>query len=185
MGRNDWSVSVNELVKRAIRLYGVEVTEDQVVRAMGYEYRISWKKAVEVARFIKGFTLKQAEDYLSDVVKLRAPVPIRRFKKKQAHHATPWGGWPVAKWPVRVSRAYLEVLRNLEGNAVYRGLNVDNVVIIHASVNRGRKIINYMPRAFGRSTPWIQDTVSIELGGVELPGDIVPRRLKLRPRPYP
>jgi len=181
MGRNEWSVTVEDLRRRAFRLYGVEVSEDQVVRAMGYEYRVSWKKAVEVARFIKGFTINQAKSYLEDVVKLKAPIPIKRFKKKQAHHSTPWVGWPVAKWPVKVSKAYLAVLENLENNATFKGLNVDNVVLIHASVNKGRKIINYMPRAFGRSTPWIQDTVSIELAGVELPDTIVPKRLRLKP----
>ncbi len=184
MARIDWSVTAEDIIRRVKSIYGATITEDQVVKALGYEYRISWKKAVEVARFIRGFTIKQAEEYLSNVVALKMPIPIRRFIKKQAHHTTPWEGWPVAKWPVRVAKAYLEVLKNLENNAVYKGLNVDNVVIIHAAVHKGRKIRNYMPRAFGRSTPWFQDTVTIELAGAELPPENVPKRLKLRPKPY-
>ncbi|WP_069807581.1 50S ribosomal protein L22 [Vulcanisaeta thermophila] len=184
MSRIDWSVKPEGIIKRVKETYGVEVSGDQIAKALGYEYRISWKKAVEVARFIRGFTIKQAEDYLNKVIKGELPVPIRRFTKKQAHHTTPWEGWPVAKWPVKVAKAYLEVLKNLENNATYRGLNVDNVVIVHAAVHKGRKIRNYMPRAFGRSTPWFQDTVSIELVGVELPADNVPKHLKLKPKPY-
>jgi large subunit ribosomal protein L22 len=184
MARIDWSVTAEDIIKRVKEIYGASITEDQVVKALGYEYRISWKKAVEVARFIKGFTIKQAEDYMSNVIAMKAPVPIRRFTKKQAHHTTPWEGWPVAKWPVKVAKAYLEVLKNLENNASYRGLSVDDVVIVHAAVHKGRKIRNYMPRAFGRSTPWFQDTVTIELAGAELPSENVPKKLKLKQKPY-
>ncbi len=184
MARIDWSVTAEDIIKRVKEIYGASITEDQIVKALGYEYRISWKKAVEVARFIKGFTIKQAEDYMNKVIAMKAPVPIRRFTKKQAHHTTPWEGWPVAKWPVKVAKAYLEVLKNLENNASYRGLSVDNVVIVHATVHKGRKIRNYMPRAFGRSTPWFQDTVTIELAGAELPSENVPKKLKLRQKPY-
>lgn len=172
-----WSVSDEDIMRLVERKYSVKVTEDQIVKARGFEYRVSWKKAIEVARAIKFLTISQAESYLNDVANLKAPVPVKRFIKKQAHHNTPWEGWPVAKWPVKVAKAYLEVLENLKNNANYRGLNVDNVVIVHASASKGMKIRNYMPRAFGRSTPWFQDTVNIELVGVELPEALVPKKL--------
>ncbi len=184
MARINWSVTDEDIIERVQRMYGVVVGKEQIVKALGYEYRISWKKAVEVARFIKGFTLKQAQWYLNKVVKLELPIPIKRFIKKQAHHTTPWRGWPVAKWPVKVAKAFLEVLENLENNAVYKGLNVDNIVIVHAATHKGRKIWNYMPRAFGRATPWVQDTVNIEIVGVELPPENVPKRLRLVPKSY-
>ncbi|BDR91440.1 50S ribosomal protein L22 [Vulcanisaeta souniana] len=184
MARIDWSVNAEDIIRRVKETYGASITEEQAVRALGYEYRISWKKAVEVARFIRGFTIKQAEEYLNNVIKMKTPIPIRRFTKKQAHHTTPWEGWPVAKWPINVAKAYLEVLKNLENNASYRGLNVDNVVIVHVAVHKGRKIKNYIQRAFGRSTPWFQDTVTIELAGAEIPEENVPRKLKLRPKTY-
>ncbi len=105
MARIDWSIDAEDVIRRVREIYGANITEDQVVKALGYEYRISWKKAVEVARFIRGFTIKQAEEYLNNVIKMKAPIPIRRFTKKQAHHTTPWEGWPVAKWPVKVAKA--------------------------------------------------------------------------------
>jgi large subunit ribosomal protein L22 len=37
-----------------------------------------------------------------------------------------------------------------------------------------------MPRAFGRSTPWNEQTVNIEIIGVELPQGVAPKRLKLK-----
>ncbi|OYT26252.1 MAG: 50S ribosomal protein L22 [Thermoprotei archaeon ex4572_64] len=176
-----WSVTDDEIINRVFRRYGVKITSDQIVKARGHEYRISWKKAVEVASFIKYFTLKQAQDYLKRVIELKTPIPIRRFTRKQAHHTTPWRGWPIAKWPIRVSRAFLEVLENLENNAIYKGLDIDRVVLVHIATHKGIKIRNYMPRAFGRSTPWFQDTVHIEIIGVELPEHNVPKHLRLIP----
>lgn len=126
-------------------------------------------------------TLEQAKSYLEEVVRLRAPIPIRRYKKKQAHHTTPWEKWPVAKWPVKVAKAFLEVLESLENNARVLGLDVSRVVLVHVATHKGMKIRNYMPRAFGRATPWFQDTVNIEMIGVELPEDNIPKRLRLYP----
>ncbi|MFP3157205.1 MAG: 50S ribosomal protein L22 [Caldivirga sp.] len=171
-----WSVNDEDIIELVKRRYNVTVTSDQIARARGFEYRISWKKAIETARAVKFLTIKQAEEYMERVKKLEAPIPIKEFTKKQAHHNVPWVGWPVAKWPVKVADAFLEVLKNLENNASYRGLNVDNTVIVHASASKGMKIRNYMPRAFGRATPWFQDTVNIELVGVELPADLVPKK---------
>lgn len=171
-----WSVSDEDIIELVKGRYNVSISPEQIARARGFEYRISWKKSIEVARAIKYLTIKQAEDYMEKVKKLKAPVPIKEFTKKQAHHTTPWEGWPVVKWPVKVADAFLQVLKNLENNASYRGLNVDNTVIVHASVSKGMKIKNYMPRAFGRATPWFQDTVNIELVGVELPEDLVPKK---------
>jgi len=181
MSRWHWSVTDEEIIERTFRKFGIRPSPEQIVRAAGREYRISWKKAIETARFIKYWTIKQAQWYLEQVVKLKMPIPIRSFIKKQAHHATPWRGWPVAKWPVKVAKAFLEVLQNLENNAIYKGLDVNRVVLIHVATHKGRKIWNWMPRAFGRATPWVQDTVHIEMVGVELPPDNVPKRLRLVP----
>ncbi len=166
------------------RPMGASITEEQAVRHLVMSIGLVGRRPLRLPGSSGGFTIKQAEEYLNNVIKMKTPIPIRRFTKKQAHHTTPWEGWPVAKWPINVAKAYLEVLKNLENNASYRGLNVDNVVIVHVAVHKGRKIKNYIQRAFGRSTPWFQDTVTIELAGAEIPEENVPRKLKLRPKTY-
>lgn len=180
MARLHYSVTDEDVINLVFRRYGVKITEDQIARAYGNEFRMSWKKAVEVGRFIKFMTLKQAEQWLEGTVELKKPIPIRRFTKKQAHHTAPWTGWPVAKWPVKVAENYLKVLRNLENNARFKGLDVERVVIVHVASHKGLTIRNYMPRAFGRSTPWNEQTVNIEVVGVELPKEVIPKRLKLK-----
>ncbi|AET31563.1 50S ribosomal protein L22 [Pyrobaculum ferrireducens] len=175
----NFSLGDEEVVRLVFREYGVKITAEQIARAYAPEQRMSWKKSVEVARFIKGMTLRQARAWLEDVVRLKRPVPIRTFKKKQAHHAAPWEGWPVAKWPVKVARHYLKLLENLENNAKFRGLDVERVVIVHAAAHKGIRIPNIMPRAFGRATRFDEQTVNIELVAAELPREVVPKHYKL------
>ncbi|MFN7105774.1 MAG: 50S ribosomal protein L22 [Pyrobaculum sp.] len=161
------------------RRYGVKITPEQIARAYWPEQKMSWKKGVEVARFIRGMTVSQAKRWLGDVVELKRPVPVKTFKKKQAHHAAPWRGWPVAKWPVKVARRFLQLLENVENNARFRGLDVDRVVVVYAAAHKGIKIRNILPRAFGRATRFDEQTVNLEVVAVELPKEVVPRRYRL------
>lgn len=174
-----YSSSEEDIIDLVFRRYGVKITAEQIARAYAPEQKMSWKKSIEVARFIKGMTLKQAREWLQDVVELKRPIPIKTFKKKQAHHSVPWHGWPVAKWPVKVAKRFLEVLENLENNARFKGLDVERVVILHAAVHKGIKIRNIMPRAFGRATKFDEETVNVELIAVELPKEVIPKRYKL------
>ncbi|ACB39687.1 50S ribosomal protein L22 [Pyrobaculum neutrophilum] len=175
----NYSLSDEAAVQLVFRKYGVKVSAEQIAKAYAPEQKMSWKKSVEVARFIEGMTLRQAKSWLEDVVKMKRPIPIRTFKKKQAHHATPWSGWPVAKWPVKVARRFLDLLENLENNARFRGLDVERVVIVHAAAHKGYRIHNIMPRAFGRATRFDEQTVNVEVIAAELPQQVVPKRYRL------
>lgn len=175
----NYSTSDDEVIDLVLKKYSVKITPDQIAKAYAPEQKMSWKKSVEVARFIKGMTLKQAKSWLEDVVKLKKPIPVKTFTKKQAHHATPWRGWAVAKWPVKVAKRYLQLLENLENNAKFKGLDVDRLVIIHAAAHKGIKIPNIMPRAFGRATRFDEQTVNLEIVAVELPKEAIPKHYKL------
>ncbi|ABP50356.1 MAG: 50S ribosomal protein L22 [Pyrobaculum sp.] len=176
---HSYSLSDEKVAELVFRQYGVKITPEQIAKAYAPEQRMSWKKSIEVARFITGMTLKQAKAWLEDVVKLKRPIPIKTYKKKQAHHAAPWRGWPVAKWPVKVARRYLQLLENLENNAKFKGLDADRVVIVYAAAHKGYRIPNIMPRAFGRATRFDEQTVNVEIVAAELPKEVIPKRYKL------
>jgi large subunit ribosomal protein L22 len=40
MARIDWSVTAEDIIRRVKSIYGATITEDQVVKALGYEYRV-------------------------------------------------------------------------------------------------------------------------------------------------
>ena len=92
---------------------------------------------------------------------MRRSVPFKRYKKKVAHKSD-LHKWYAGRYPQKAARYILKVLKNLEANAEYKGLDVDKLVIVHAQAKRGRVIKRYMPRAFGRATPKFQQLTTVE-----------------------
>lgn len=136
------------------------------VRASGREVDISPKKAREVCEAIKGMTIPEARSFLEEVISMKRAVPFRRYKLKRGHKKG-LDGFYAGGYPVKAAEQILRVVDNLQNNAEHKGLNIDKVVIIHASAYPGRKLKRYVPRAFGRSSPSMKVLVHIELVGKE------------------
>jgi large subunit ribosomal protein L22 len=136
------------------------------VRASGREANISPKAAREIANTIRGMTIAKAISLLEQVESKKAPIAFRRHKLKVGHRSE-LQGFPTGSYPVKAAKAYLDVLHNLEGNSEFKGLDPERVQIIHASGYAGRRIKDYVPRAFGRSSPNFHILVHIEVVGKE------------------
>ncbi|MCS7144998.1 MAG: 50S ribosomal protein L22, partial [Archaeoglobaceae archaeon] len=97
--------------------------ETKAVKAMGYEIPMSFKKAMEICRALKGKKVPQAIGFLEDVVEMKKPVPLKKHKKKVAHKNIP--GWYAGRYPQKTAKEILKVLNNLKANAEYKGLNAN------------------------------------------------------------
>jgi len=140
--------------------------ETKSVLASGRDLDISFKEAVEVCNYIKGRNIEEAKKILEEVIEGKRAIPFRRFKKKVPHHNND-GKVSSARYPKKVAKELLKLLSSLESNAEFKGLNVSRVKLIHCAAQKGFKIKKYIPRAFGRSTPYFKELVHIELAGVE------------------
>jgi len=145
--------------------FGYSVTEidtERTVKASGRELRISSKHAREVCQTIKGMRLNKAKRFLEDVTAKKKPVPFRRFTKKLGHrhgmHKT-----MVGKYPVKAAAEILNVLESAEGNAEFKGLDVERLRIRHASAYPGTKLKRAIPRAMGRSSPKVNVLTHVEV----------------------
>jgi len=134
---------------------------DRMARASGRDLRISPKHSVELLREIRGMMLNDALRYLDDVINLRRPVPMKRFNDSQGHK--PGKGFGPGRYPVKVAKAVKKVLLNARNNAEQKGLDPDRLKIIHAAAHRGPVLRGYIPRAFGRATPFNEETTHIEI----------------------
>ena len=134
---------------------------DRMARASGRDLRISPKHSVELLREIRGMMLNDALKYLDDVINLRRPVPMKRFNDSQGHK--PGKGFGPGRYPVKVAKAVKKILLNAKNNAEQKGLDVDRLKIIHAAAHRGPVLRGYIPRAFGRATPFNEETTHIEI----------------------
>lgn len=143
-----------------------DLDPDKTVKCSGRELRISPKAATEVCRAIKGMKLDEAKRFLEEVIKMKRPVPFRRYKKEVPHRRMD-EKWYAGRYPVKAAKRILKLLEELEANAEYKGMDVENLIIIHAASQRGRKIKKYIPRAFGRATPYFETLTHVELVGYE------------------
>ncbi len=110
--------------------------------------------------------LRQAQSYLEKVMKLEAAVPYRRYKKKVGHRSS-LSDFSAGGYPVKAAKFVLGTLKNLEANAEFKGLDAERILVQHAAASRDRVIKDFVPRAFGRSSPNYHVLVHIELVGRE------------------
>lgn len=132
------------------------------VKASLREVDISHKHAREICKTIKGMKVLRAREYLEEVIKLKQPVPFRRYKLEVGHRSQ-LQGFPAGRYPVKAAKAFIKLLDNLEANAEYKGMDIDRLKIIHASAYPGIKIRNFIERAFGRASPYNNILTHVEL----------------------
>jgi len=137
----------------------MEADPDTTSRAIGKEIPVSPKFSREICRMIKGKQVNIALKMLEEVTELTRPVPIRRYNMGVAHKK----GVGPGRFPVKAAKAISKVIESAKQNAEYKGLDADNMRVKLVATHLGRTIPGHMPRAYGRSTPWNQQTVNIEV----------------------
>jgi large subunit ribosomal protein L22 len=58
---------------------------------------------------------------------------------------------------------YLTDVIRRNGNADNKGLDIDRLKVIHAAAQRGRTYKAFIERAFGRSSPYFENTSHVEI----------------------
>jgi large subunit ribosomal protein L22 len=143
--------------------YSQKISGDNIAKAKANELNMSPKHSIEIATFIRHQRVNDAIAYLNEVVSLKKAIPFRRFNRNVAHKRGLPGNWDAGRYPVKASKAYIRVLESVKKNAEYIGLDADNLEIIHVSANRGRAQKSFFPRAMGRATPKVRETVNLEV----------------------
>lgn len=140
---------------------------DRTAIASGRDLRISPKAAREICNYIRGMNLQKAKEVLREVIELKRAIPYRRHKKKIPHRRG-LQGFYAGRYPVKAAAAILKVLEAVEANAEFKGLYTDRLRIVHIAAQRGPVIKKYIPRAFGRSTPYFERLTHIEVAVEEV-----------------
>ncbi len=136
--------------------------EEKIAKVYGKELRIKPKYAIELCREIKGMRLDKARKYIQEIIEFKRALPLRRFKKGVAHRSQ-ISGWYAGRFPVKVCKAFLKLLDQVEANAEYKGLDTEKLYIKHACAYKGRTMVRYLPRAFGRATRINKRTTNVEI----------------------
>lgn len=133
------------------------------VRASIREKDISHKHAREVSVAIKGLSIEKAREFLENVIAGKEAVPYRRYKNEVAHRSNIRTGFSAGRFPKKAASEFLKLIDNLESNAEYKGMDLDRLRIVNATVHKGTKLQRFQPRAMGRSSPKFDILVHVEL----------------------
>jgi len=140
----------------------VDLDPDITAKASGRELRISPKHAREVCAAIKGMKLDEAKKFLEEVIRKKKAVPFKRFNKKIPHRKGLQKA-AAGRYPVKTAKKILSILESAESNANFKGLDTENLRVIHAAAYPGMKIKRYIPRAMGRATPRFETLCHVEI----------------------
>jgi len=116
---------------------------------------------VEVCREVRGIMVEDAAKILEEIISQKRPVSFRRYNKQIGHRKGKKFG--AGRYPKKTAKAVLDVLRHAQHNAEYKGLDSDNMRIVHISSSKGMKVEGFMPRAHGRSSPFNHEKTNIEV----------------------
>merc|ERR1712106_733262 len=133
-------------------------------KAKGSNLRVSFKNTCETANAIKKMPLGRALRFLKNVIQKKECVPFRVFNGGvgRCAQAKAWG-LSQGRWPEKSARFLLDLLKNGESNAQYKGLEVDHLVIEHIMVQRARQMRRRTYRAHGRINPFMSPPCHIEV----------------------
>ena len=118
--------------------------EEAVARA--WNLAISPKYSREIAATIRGMPLKKAKAILERVIEKKQPIVLRKHNKEVPHHY----GKP-ARYPVKAAQHILEVLKNAEANALYKGMDSEKLFIYRIETCRGGPKRPWGSKALGRA----------------------------------
>jgi len=139
--------------------YSIEPEPEKTSKALGKELHISKKHAHEIASAIKGMKLTKARVFLENVSELKQAVPYKRFTRNIPHRK----GMCTGRYPQKAAKEFLRVLKNVESNATYKGLDPENMRITHVATKKGHTYMGQFRRAQGRASPKNHETVSVEM----------------------
>jgi large subunit ribosomal protein L22 len=139
-----------------------DLNPEKTAKASGRDLRVSLKHAKEVCKTIKGMKLEEAKNLLTQAINKKTAIPFHRYKKKAAHRRGLQKAY-AGKYPVKAAKRILQVLEGAEANAEFKGLDTERLRIIHATASPAMKIRNYIPRAFGRMSPYFDTLTHVEL----------------------
>ena len=88
-------------------------------------------------------------------------VAFRRFKNQVGHRSDP--RMMAGRYPQKTAKEFIKVLDNLESNAEYKGMDLDRLSIVNATVHKGVLVKRFTPRAMGRATPKNNNLTHVEL----------------------
>ena len=114
-------------------------TKENCAKAYGSGLPISTKQSIEICSYIRGKNLDKAIKMLIRVQEKKDAVPYTRFNNDIGHKP----GIGPGRYPEKSTKHFIDLLESVKSNAQVKGLNTDNLEIIHIVANKASRPWRY------------------------------------------
>jgi len=133
--------------------------ESKLAKGMGVGLNMSFKHSVTVCDRVRNMELSKAINLLELVILKERAIPFKRFRTGVGHRKGD-GKETIAKYPKKAASEILKVLRNVEANADYKGLDTEKLKLTHIEAHKGARRRRIKPK--GRWKLWRTELVHIQ-----------------------
>ena len=129
----------------AKKVYQAQVgKESKTAKAIIKNANISLKYSTEISNQFKGMYLDKAVAKLERIAAHEEYLPLMQYHKKVAHRkGDATNGVKSGRYPEKTVAKYLELFALVKNNADSKGLDVDNLNIIHMFASKGMSRHSY------------------------------------------
>lgn len=127
--------------------YEFKGSEAKLAKAFLSNQRASLKYSTEFGRELKGKKLDKAQAFLMNVIEKKEFLPLRRYTKKVPHRRGDAKSFTkTGRYPQKTAKVLLKLLGLVKANADYKGLDSENLLIVHFFASQGFKRIGHQAK---------------------------------------
>ncbi len=119
--------------------FSFNVKDDHMAKSLGLALPISTRHSVEICKEVRGKKLEKAKSFLEAVIAMKTPVRFRRYNKDVGHKPKVGPG----RYPIKACTHILDMIKSAESNALYKGLNVNSLFLVHISAQAAARTWRY------------------------------------------
>jgi len=138
--------------------------ESKIAKALIRDVNMSPKHSIAIASRLRGMNVNKAISLLERVITLETPIPFKRFNTGIGHRKGVKKE-KVGRYPVKASGKYIELLKNLQANAAFKGLDPEKLKLVHIEAEKGVTRKRRKPK--GRWKLWRTQFVHVQAVGKE------------------
>lgn len=113
-------------------------SEKGFAKAIAKNQPVSTKYSTELCREIKGIRVVDAEAKINRILAMKDFLPLRKYRKKVAHRrGNSVSFTKTGRYPLKVCGVFLKLLESVKANADFKGLDSENLLIVHCFASRG------------------------------------------------
>ncbi len=106
--------------------------KERMARGLGRSLPISTKQAIVVCDYMRNKKLSRIKSEFDEVIKLKRAIPFNKFNMDTGHKK----GMGPGKYPKKTCENILNLIKSIEANAQFKGLNSNNLFITFCCANK-------------------------------------------------